>query len=1310
MAAILPYGESILVPPSEGTIMDSMRWIISTPDAMEMWQDQVGDGNSMPKLYSGTAFPFDLAFGQSKSGWRLQRPAPVSNTGFSSATIIVRDTAGNMSAPLTVSLTQDGIRAFTPFDPSITNWNWPVQQLGGSYGGTYIVEQPVVTMDSHPVDSAIFYPINPASTTTNWALQGIYSSLPTEMNASFGSPEGVRDASVTAQPGSTNSSFVGIGPATSYFLPVYNIPSQDNTSYTPLVVSPVDNADATGARHATPAIITIPPTWQTNIVNVPIQVQDQGIADVQTAGSFTATIGLLQTLPAMAGDTSSLTANLPLVRFLGSTSSSSLGAGSGGAAVAANPGLVSATYYIGTLTSATPAFSPPESPPGFEYPAIMHPPYQSNTGYRWYNFIRLNPDQLVTGNQTTVRIEAGFINGRLTASTFDAMGDYVHFLSNGNDITQVASAYDPSADPSTRAGLIAIAGQRLVAAGANASLVQAIELDLVIAPDVPAGILDVDVKCGAVMAYTDTLSAQYAGSNGAHRMKQSLKIYSLILDIDSDNNNGFNPPDRTPEERQFAHYNGDPNHPGKIFLVNDGDIDGDGVIDYADGYNLSNGLISDDAQSPGVQFVPVVLEVGGDISASAMLKIGYDASDPLKVAGDFTRPFIPPIGHLRLWTLNGGQPRNGNTIKQGGNFIPSGTYQLSDLGISANGGTVTLYLEGIREIEITGSLTICVSLDPQGNGNFLPSAYVNVHPIRMEITGKGMTDVLTSDINGFIDTEITQPPPLPDDGTTGLTFNLIPINTQVVPDDQTSSSDAASIEGGGFGLSGISDSIALYGASVFGQCEIRGRLGALTGGSNSLAGVTIRESADPSDVFVAIESTGTDLQVFSRSQYGQQIQTLNIVGDPSNQLRIIRSGNQLTCSLASNSSDLSGTIIASFFIPLSDPVLTGLTVSSGDEISIAEAQFSDFIVNYSGNTDPDDTTAPSVEIPGSYLEQKILFYDPRNTTMTTTIDGSQVNLYRDLQLNALTSDPFLAADSGPTGVSIPTNDPSIVVNQGDVQIDYNFIIDPGGIVVTVNPTASDTDVANAIEKIVKNMKSSNWTPATDGYLVTDSGAFGKGVHSRMAQFFQGKGGWFAELYVNTTTLKIVPTPIPNVTTNIDLMRTKGGYIPKIGSILDQSMIEDIYEIKTSIGGKVNPDQLDRLKIVRGGNIKVTQAPQRWTAARNWSPNPKYARIFKLLSLIALADCAYNIVNASDNDQDIENISQACVAIRTKLDTGGFDDGLEYFSAVAEVHADMFEYLKRFTGNGTAVNLIEMASIYKILLSDEFQDQYGGGEP
>ena len=82
----------------------------------------------------------------------------------------------------------------------------------------------------------------------------------------------------------------------------------------------------------------------------------------------------------------------------------------------------------------------------------------------------------------------------------------------------------------------------------------------------------------------------------------------MDLDIDSDNNNGFDPPDGSDYEDQIEAIAGDPNFPGKIIGVNDADLNENGVPDYADGYAATE---FDNSQEPSIgRFVSLVLKIG----------------------------------------------------------------------------------------------------------------------------------------------------------------------------------------------------------------------------------------------------------------------------------------------------------------------------------------------------------------------------------------------------------------------------------------------------------------------------------------------------------------------------------------------------------------------------------------------------------------------------------------------------------------------------------------------------------------------------
>jgi hypothetical protein len=80
---------------------------------------------------------------------------------------------------------------------------------------------------------------------------------------------------------------------------------------------------------------------------------------------------------------------------------------------------------------------------------------------------------------------------------------------------------------------------------ADASLCQTLEVTVHIGSEVPAGLYNLDVKLGRVHAYTDELSQDNRGSNGAHRMKEALNLINMQWVI-PDENNEPQPTDRVP--------------------------------------------------------------------------------------------------------------------------------------------------------------------------------------------------------------------------------------------------------------------------------------------------------------------------------------------------------------------------------------------------------------------------------------------------------------------------------------------------------------------------------------------------------------------------------------------------------------------------------------------------------------------------------------------------------------------------------------------------------------------------------------------
>lgn len=209
------------------------------------------------------------------------------------------------------------------------------------------------------------------------------------------------------------------------------------------------------------------------------------------------------------------------------------------------------------------------------------------------------------------------------------------------------------------------------------------------------------------------------------------------LDIDSDNNNGFDPNfPRSSQDNAEDQIEDDDAKPGKILVVNTDDTDGDGIPDFADGFDRDGSPGADD-QTSGEQFIPLVLELPQGIDPSQVrLQFDYSGSDPAGVTTTTSESgtvYTPADGHLRLWIKDGGQARGKSGLADGGDYItPDHVFDASALGLGGGNRKVTLWLEAIRPSTDLGDGRIKVSLDPDGSGpiGFIVSDAVRVTTFR----------------------------------------------------------------------------------------------------------------------------------------------------------------------------------------------------------------------------------------------------------------------------------------------------------------------------------------------------------------------------------------------------------------------------------------------------------------------------------------------------------------------------------------------------------------------------------------------------
>lgn len=276
-------------------------------------------------------------------------------------------------------------------------------------------------------------------------------------------------------------------------------------------------------RRLSPAVFTIPPSWNpTTTVTVratdvviaervgnPSLPQDHSVALRSQDGGDWATAA------AAPVGSSAIEATLNLRRTKAPPS------GSGAQIEAMRPGMAEFGYSFGE---------------GYLYTYDVDQYYAAGHqggNARWATLVRATPDVVATGSRMTIRIEGGFIDREFSADTFGEWGDYVRFLQGETDITMGRDEYGDgtTADAERRKTRIAIAGQRLISTGPEATIRQALELDLVIGPEVQIGLCHIDVNLGTVKAYEDPHSLPNKGlamANGdGHRMKEALRVITL---------------------------------------------------------------------------------------------------------------------------------------------------------------------------------------------------------------------------------------------------------------------------------------------------------------------------------------------------------------------------------------------------------------------------------------------------------------------------------------------------------------------------------------------------------------------------------------------------------------------------------------------------------------------------------------------------------------------------------------------------------------------------------------------------------------
>ena len=174
--------------------------------------------------------------------------------------------------------------------------------------------------------------------------------------------------------------------------------------------------------------------------------------------------------------------------------------------------------------------------------------------------------------------------------------------------------------------------------------------------------------------------------------------------------------------------------PGKVVLINDRDADGDGIPDYADGYNRNSQVAEDDTSS-GALLTAVGISVDFVDPQRAKVKFTYDASDPNAITSTPADPYVlPAAGKIRLWTKGTWTQRNAAPLGAGGDYIVPGVeYRLADIPSYFFGRG--FYVEAVRVSDAVADIPIKVEVDPTGSAGFVWSDQLRFTGTKISLVG-----------------------------------------------------------------------------------------------------------------------------------------------------------------------------------------------------------------------------------------------------------------------------------------------------------------------------------------------------------------------------------------------------------------------------------------------------------------------------------------------------------------------------------------------------------------------------------------------
>lgn len=269
---------------------------------------------------------------------------------------------------------------------------------------------------------------------------------------------------------------------------------------------------------------------------------------------------------------------------------------------------------------------------------------------------------------------------------------------------------------------------------------------------------------------------------------------------------------------------------------------------------------------------------------------------------------------------------------------------------------------------------------------------------------------------------------------------------------------------------------------------------------------------------------------------------------------------------------------------------------------------------------------------------------------------------------------------------------------GDVPTQYN----PDGIVPTLlkllhlpHVKELDVELGPAMQRAEVLFNADPTNPANP-----DSGIYGKLLHREASLGMRGKPRWKTNVWMDQTTKKVLSVNDPDFhgsgnVMEIDLAYMKRGKSIQVGQTFRPDDVVDVFELKTSHGGKIDALQLEKYQDAMGGRnpIKVHVPKRQQRGAAGWQivENPRAIRKIRLLQNAAIGLAAgFGVFNtamalASPSTTEDDAYEDLIISIEQFRRVRGSNDA-EAKLALVDIIARMRTWLTAATGDAGVANV------------------------